>query len=169
MKPWLQRRAELGIYINLFQELLEAKLLKDYIRMDTVHFDYLVETFYPYLIKPDSIMRENIKPNEQWCLFLRYVASAETFRSLEYKFQVNRKSIARLVERVVEAIIEELQDEYLRTPATITKWLEISENCSQQRNFPNSIGTIDGKHIILDQPKNLVHIIITIKVLKALL
>ena len=34
VKPWLQRRAELGIYSNLFQELLKAKSLRDYIRMD---------------------------------------------------------------------------------------------------------------------------------------
>ena len=31
VKPWLQRRAELGIYSNLFQELLEAKSLRKWI------------------------------------------------------------------------------------------------------------------------------------------
>ena len=34
VKPWLQRRAALEIYNNLFQELLKAKSLRDYIRMD---------------------------------------------------------------------------------------------------------------------------------------
>ena len=29
VKPWLQIKAELGIYSNLFQELLEAKSLRD--------------------------------------------------------------------------------------------------------------------------------------------
>ena len=38
VKPWLQRRAELEIYSNLFQELLEAKSLRDYIRMDKMHW-----------------------------------------------------------------------------------------------------------------------------------
>ena len=90
VKPWLQRRAELGIYSNLFQELLEAKSLRDYIRMDKMHFDYLVERLYPYLIKQDTIMRESTKPSEQCCLFLRNVASGETFRSLEYQFRISR-------------------------------------------------------------------------------
>ena len=136
MKPWLQRRAEPGIYSNLFQELLEAKSLKDYIRMDKMHFDYLVERLYPYLIKQDTITRESIKPSEQCYLFLRYVGSGETFRSLEYQFRVSRQSIARIVERVAEAIIKELQDEYL--------W-----------NFLNTIGAIDdGKQTVLEQPKN---------------
>ena len=64
------------------------------------------------------------------------MASGETFRSLEYQFRVSRQSIARIVERVAEAIIKELQDEYL--------W-----------NFLNTIGAIDdGKQTVLEQPKN---------------
>ena len=75
---------ELGVYNNLFQELYEANNLKDYIRMDRMHFDYIVERLYSYLLKEDTIMRESIKPAEQVCLFLRYVSTGETFRSLEY-------------------------------------------------------------------------------------
>ena len=91
VKPWLQRRAELGIYSNLFQELLEAKSLRDYIRMDKMLFDYLVERLYPYLIKQDTIMRKSTKPSEQCCSFLRNVASGEIFRSLEYQFRISRQ------------------------------------------------------------------------------
>ena len=47
MKPWPQRRAKLGIYSNLFQELREAKSLRDYIRMDKMHSDYLIERLHP--------------------------------------------------------------------------------------------------------------------------
>ena len=70
-----------------------------------MHFDYLVERLYPYFIKLDIITRESIKPSEQCCLFLRYVASGETFYSLEYQFRVSRRSVTRIVERVLEAII----------------------------------------------------------------
>ena len=86
-----------------------------------MHFDYIVERLYPYLMKQNTIMRESIKPSEQCCLFLRYVTIGETFRSLEYQFRVSRRSIARIVERVAEAIIEELQDQYLKTPNTVSK------------------------------------------------
>ena len=126
MKTWLQSRAELGIYSNLFQELLEAKSFRDYIRMDKMHFDDLVQRLYSYLIKQDPIMRESIKPNEQCCLFLLYVASGETFSSLEYQFQISRRSIARIVERVAEGITEEFQDGYLKTSNMVSKWLKIS-------------------------------------------
>ena len=154
VKPWLQRRAELGVYNNLFQELIETNSLKDYIRMDRMHFDYLVERLYPYLLKDDTILRESIKPAERVRVLLRYVASGETFCSLESQFRISRRSIARIVDRVAEAITEEMQGEYLKTPNTASKWLEISEKFSQRWNFPNTIGTIDGKHIVLEQPSN---------------
>ena len=76
-------------------------------------------------------------------------------RSLIYQLWVSRRSIARIIERVAEAIIEELQDEFLKTPNAASKWLEISDKLSQQWKFPNAIGAIDGKHIVLEQPKSL--------------
>ena len=60
------------------------------------------------------------------------IASGQTVRSLEYQFWVSRRSIARIIERVAGAIIEELQDEFLKTPNTASKWLEISDKLSQQ-------------------------------------
>ena len=154
VKPWLERHDELGVYNNLFQELYETNSLKEYIRKDRMYFDYLVERLYPYLLKEDTAMRESIKPAEQICVFLRYVGSGETFRSLEYQFRISRRSIAQIVDRVAEAIIEEMQEEYLKTPKTASKWLEISEKFSQRWNFLNTIGAINGKHIVLEQPCN---------------
>ena len=83
--------------------------------------DYLVERLHPYHVKQDTIMREIVKPSEQCCLFLQYVVSGETFRSLEYQCRGSRRSTERIVERVAKAIVEELQDEYLKTPNTVNK------------------------------------------------
>ena len=41
-----------------------------------------------------------------------------------------------------------------KTPNTVSKWLEISGKLSQRWNFLNTTGAIDGKHIVLEQPKN---------------
>ena len=64
VKPLLEKHDELGAYNNLFQELCETGSLKEYIRMDQMHFDYLVERLYPHLLKEDTVMRESIKPAE---------------------------------------------------------------------------------------------------------
>ena len=56
VKPLLEKRTELGVFNNLFQELLETDALKDYIRMDQMHFNFLADRLYPYLLKQDTTM-----------------------------------------------------------------------------------------------------------------
>ena len=52
------------------------------------------------------------------------------------------------------AIYESLKDEYMRMPATENEWKELSEEIYANWQFPNSIGTMDGKHITIFNPAN---------------
>ena len=128
VRPWLERRKEEGCYHNLFQELLveDTASFQEFIQMDKMHFNYLVEKLYPHLQKTDTVMRESIKPPEQCCLFLRYGASGKSFRSLEYQFRLSRRSISRIISNVAQALIDLFQKQYLRTPSnTEEKMLQI--------------------------------------------
>ena len=156
VRPWLERRKEKGCYHNLFQELSveDTASFQEFIRKDKMHFNYLVKKLYPRLQKTDTVMRESIKPPEQCCLFLRYIASGESFRSLEYQFRLSRRSISRIVSNVAQALIGVFQKQYLRTPSNAEEWMVISEKFFQRWNFPNLIGAVDGKHIVLEQPNN---------------
>ena len=42
----------------------------------------------------------------------------------------------------------------MQTPKTSGEWLKISEKFKKRWNFPNGIGGVDGKHIVLQQPRN---------------
>ena len=55
-----EKKTEQGAYHNLFQELLlgDAKSFKEFIRMDRLHFQFLVERLYPRLIKRDKVYHE---------------------------------------------------------------------------------------------------------------
>ena len=70
-------------------------------------------------------MRKSIKTDQQCCLFLRYIASGESFRSLEYQFQISRRTISRVISTVVKAIIHEMQVAYLKTPNTVANLRKI--------------------------------------------
>ena len=72
-------------------------------------------------------MRKSIKTDQQCCLFLRYIASGESFRSLEYQFRISRRTMSRAISTVAKAIIHEMQDSHLKTPNTVEEWLLISE------------------------------------------
>ena len=129
VQSWLEKRAEQDAYHNLFQELLldDAKFFKEFIRSDRLHFQFLVERLYPRLIKRDTVTWKSIKPDKKCCLFLRCIASGESFRSLEYQFRISRRTISRVISTVAKAIIHEMQDVYLETPNKVEEWLLISE------------------------------------------
>ena len=44
--------------------------------------------------------------------------------------------------------------EHFQKPETTEEWKKIAEKFYYRWNFPNGIGGVDGKHIVLQQPKN---------------
>ena len=53
-----------------------------------------------------------------------------------------------------KAIWEVLSPLYLKNPSSEQEWKEISKNFEDIWNFPHAIGSIDGKHIAIECPKN---------------
>ena len=99
-------------------------------------------------------MRECIKPEEMCCVALRYFASGESFRSLEYQFRISRKAISYIVEQVTAAIVKILGEMYSKTPNTTSEWVKISRKFKEHWNVSNGLGGVDGKHILSQQPKS---------------
>ena len=62
------------------------------------------------------------------CAALRYFASGESFRSLEYQFRISRKAISCIVEQVAAAIIKILGEAYLKTSNTTDEWVKILQS-----------------------------------------
>lgn len=156
VRPWMARRETDGAFYTIFRELKEedAEGFRGYVRLDTNSFDKLVNLLTPTLLKNDTVMRKCIKPEEMCCVALRYFASGESFRSMEYQFRISKKAISYIVEEVAVAIIKILGETYLKTPKTSDEWLKISKKFKERWNFPNGIGGVDGKHIVLQQPRN---------------
>lgn len=155
-RPWLQRRKIKGAFHTTFKELKEEdpEGFKGYVRMDVDHFDELLHLLAPFLQKQDTNMRECISPEEMCCITLRYLASGESFRSLEYQFRISKKAISYIIQEVCSAIIKVLGTDNFKTPKTTEEWMEIAKKFQQRWNFPHGLGGVDGKHIIIQQPKN---------------
>lgn len=47
-----------------------------------------------------------------------------------------------------------LKDRYIKTPSTEEEWKTIAKEYEERWNFPNCIGSIDGKHVVIKQPRN---------------
>ena len=84
-------------------------------------------------------MREPIPPGERLAVTLRFLATGESFASLQYQFRISSSALSVMIPEVCEAIYNVLQEDYLKCPKSAEEW----------RGF-HSYFKIDGNcHIVL--------------------
>lgn len=115
-KDWVVRRKQEGFYAKLFPELRaeEPELYHNFLRMDLEQFEHLLALVTPHIRKQDTNMRESISAGERLVLTLRYLATGDSFRSLQFLFRIPVSTISTIIPEVLDAIYEVLVDEYLQ-------------------------------------------------------
>ena len=98
-------------------------------------------------------MRKSTKPDERLAITLRYLATGESFQSLQFQFRVGRTSISEIVMETCQANYNLLGQQLLKTPNTTEEWVKIAEILNCRWNFPNGIGAVDGKRKNIQQPR----------------
>lgn len=73
--------------------------------------------------------------------------------ALQYEFYMSKSTIAIIVQETCQAIWNSLKAREMPQP-TEHQWLEIAEEFYAKTNFPNCVGTIDGKHVRCRNPLN---------------
>lgn len=122
--------------------------------MEKGYFRELVEVVGPEIQKTDTVMRTSIKPDERIAVTLRFLATGESFHSLQYQFRISRTAISEIIMETCYEIINVLGRQHLKTPSSKEEWLQVSKMCEDRWNFPNGLGAIDGKRIVIKQPPN---------------
>ena len=97
-------------------------------------------------------MREAIPPAERVALTLRFLATGESFHSLLFQFRISRQAISYIVEELCDVIAQVIGERFMQVPSSREDWLLISRLFNKRWNFPNCLGAIDGKHIVMGQP-----------------
>ncbi|KAK0156466.1 Protein ALP1-like [Merluccius polli] len=86
-------------------------------------------------------------------LFYSYLATGDSLRTISLSYRVGRATVGRIVPEVAEAIFECLVDDVM-PPPTKEDWKSIAEGFHHRWNFPNCLGSIDGKHVVIQAPPN---------------
>ena len=156
IRPWIARREQRGVYHLLIRELSleDATSYREFFRINKEQFQFFVGEITNRIAKKVTVMRSSIKPDERLAVTLRFLATGETFKSLEYSFRISRTTISSIVLECCEAIYDILGPTYLKTPDSEEEWSRIAQLFERRWNFPHGIGAIDGKRIIIQQPCN---------------
>ncbi|KAK5648000.1 hypothetical protein RI129_002892 [Pyrocoelia pectoralis] len=152
-KSWLLRRNEgrgRGVLAMVKNELKNTDPCgyKNYLRMDNAVFNNLLNLIRTAISKEDTILRQCISAEDRLMVTLRYLATGETLRSLSFATRIAHNTLSVIINEVLHAIVNNLQEEYLKVPQTQEQWKTISKEFYEYWNFPNCIGAMDGKHIL---------------------
>ena len=86
-------------------------------------------------------------------IIYRYLATGSSFRALAFTFRMGATTVGKIVAETVRVLWEELEQEHMPVP-TEESFKSIAEEFYSIWNFPNCLGSIDGKHIRIQCPQN---------------
>ena len=88
------------------------------------------------------------------CLIVySFLATGDSFWTLHTRFRRGAATIASIVYEVCDSIYQVLQPIYMSPPSE-EDWKQIEHRFNTKWNFPNCIGSLDGKHIMMKCPPN---------------
>ena len=96
--------------------------------------------------------RGPLKPGLKLVIKLRYLATGNSYKSLEYSFRVSNCTISLFVPQVCSAIYNEYREELFGLPENSAQWRALAEKFGSRWNFHHCCGAIDGKHIEIKRP-----------------
>ncbi|XP_064468463.1 uncharacterized protein LOC135379143 [Ornithodoros turicata] len=100
---------------------------------------------------PGTQGRRALEPAHRLAITLRYLASGSYLSSVAYSFRIGFTTIKRIVYETCTALWEELMPIYLPNPSPDV-WAQSAKQFEERWSFPNCIGAVDGKHIIIEAP-----------------
>ena len=92
-----------------------------------------------------------LSPQEINGFALTYLATGESFQSLNFQFRIN--GVSYIIKDCCDALVERLIRLFVKIPASSNEWLQIYKKFEEQWNYPHALGTIDGKHFNIKKPK----------------
>ena len=123
--------------------------------MCTMHKGFLEILCYiePYISPQESVRGiKIITASERLALTIRFLATGESFSSITYQFRISERAISYIVLQVAGEIACHVGKEFLKMPSSSQEWLAISEAFERRWQFPNCIGAVDGKHVVIMPP-----------------
>lgn len=149
-------RSEKGEFQNLVKDLrlFDSEYFFRNFRMTNVRFEQLLSWIAPYIFK-SSDRRPSTSPAERLIITLRYLATGDAQFTISSSYRVSPTTTGRIILETTTVIWQELcKRGYMKSPSTENEWKDISRDFFQRWNFPNCLGCIDGKHVMIQAPNN---------------
>lgn len=114
-KQWLRDRQKYS-HMSLLKHLNENNPddYRNFLRMNDVCFQNVLQAVTPFIIKKDTLMRESISPEQRLIATLRYLATGRSLQDLKFSTGISPQSLGKIIPETCKAIIMALQQEYIK-------------------------------------------------------
>ena len=122
-----------------------------YFRMSVMQYEELLSMVAPKIQK-SSEKRKCIGPSERLCVTLRYLTTGDSQTTIAMNYRISPSSVGRIIYETCEALWQVLEN-YLECPESDSDWRKIADEFNLIWNFPQCIGALDGKHVVMQAPE----------------
>lgn len=97
------------LFNNLQQQEISGQY-RNFIRMSSIDFEYLINLIGPKISKQDINYRKAIPVQERLAVTLQFLATGDSYQSLQYLFKMSKQIIGQIVcQAIVEVLKENIQ------------------------------------------------------------
>ena len=106
-----------------------------------------------FLVPVKIRFRFILKYTLDYYCFYSFLGTGDSYHTISSRFRVGVSTVHHCIRDTCDAIWESLVAEEMPVP-TKEQWIRIEHDFYQKWNFPNCVGSLDGKHIIITSPAN---------------
>ena len=105
----------------------------------------------PHIMR-NPLRREAVQPAKRLSVTLRFLVTGDSFNTIAASYRMSGTTVGRIVKESCNVLWMVLVNEgFLKEPCS-EEWKKISQDFESRWSFPNCVGAIDGKLVIIQCP-----------------